>query len=85
MSLKEQFDAAVIASKILPERPDDMTLLKLYGLFKQATEGGVLGTRPGFSETVARAKWDAWSELKALSKDDAMRQYVDLVEELKDE
>lgn len=85
MSLKEQFDAAVIASKSLPEQPDNMTLLQLYGLFKQATEGDVLGTRPGFSEMVARAKWDAWSELKALSQDNAMRQYVGLVDELKDE
>lgn len=84
MNLKEQFDAAVVASKELPERPDNMTLLKLYGLFKQATEGDVEGTRPGYSDMVARAKWDAWSELKAVPKDDAMRQYVDLVEELKD-
>jgi len=84
MNLKEQFDAAVVASKELPERPDNMTLLKLYGLFKQATEGDIEGTRPGYSDMIARAKWDAWSELKTVSKNDAMRQYVDLVEELKD-
>jgi acyl-CoA-binding protein len=83
MSLKEQFDAAVAASKQLPERPDNMTLLKLYALFKQGSAGDVEGSRPGFTDMVGRAKWDAWNELKGTGSDEAMQQYIDLIESLK--
>lgn len=83
MSLKDQFEAAVAASKSLPERPDNMTLLKLYALYKQGSAGDVEGSRPGFTDMVGRAKWDAWNELKGTGSDDAMQQYVDLIESLK--
>jgi acyl-CoA-binding protein len=81
--LKAKFEAAVAASKTLPERPDNATLLKLYALYKQATAGDVEGKRPGFTDLVGRAKWDAWNELKGISANDAMKQYVALVEDLK--
>jgi diazepam-binding inhibitor (GABA receptor modulating acyl-CoA-binding protein) len=83
MSLQEQFDQALADSKNLPERPDNMTLLKIYALYKQASAGDVDGKRPGFTDMVGRAKFDAWEGLKGTSKDDAMQQYVDLIEELK--
>ncbi|HEY5800703.1 MAG TPA: acyl-CoA-binding protein [Burkholderiaceae bacterium] len=82
MSLQEQFEQAQKDSKTLTERPDNMTLLKLYALFKQAG-GDVEGKRPGFTDMVGRAKYDAWEALKGTSSDDAMQQYIDLVEELK--
>lgn len=82
--LKAQFDKAVADSKNLPERPDNQTMLKMYALYKQATNGDVSGTRPGFTDMVGRAKWDAWSEIKGTSGDDAMKQYVSLVEDLKE-
>ena len=63
--LKAQFETAVAESKQLPEKPDNMTLLKIYALYKQATAGDVEGKRPGFTDMVGRAKWDAWNELKA--------------------
>ena len=81
--LKSQFDAAVAGSKSLPERPDNMTLLKIYALFKQATAGDVTDKRPGFTDMVGRAKWDAWNEVKGQSNDEAMQAYVDLIESLK--
>jgi len=81
--LKAKFEAAVAASKNLPERPDNATLLKLYALYKQATSGDVDGKRPGFSDMVGRAKWDAWNEIKGTGSDAAMTQYVDLIDELK--
>ena len=84
MSLQEQFDQALADSKNLPERPDNMTLLKIYALYKQASAGDVEGKRPGFTDMVGRAKFDAWDGLKGTSKEDAMQQYVDLIEELKD-
>jgi len=81
--LKSQFEQAVADSKKLPEKPDNMTLLKIYSLYKQATEGDVEGKRPGFTDMVGRAKWDAWNELKGKSGDEAMQEYVDLIEGLK--
>jgi acyl-CoA-binding protein len=83
MNLQEQFEQAQSDSKNLPERPDNMTLLKIYALFKQATSGDAQGERPGMSDFVGRAKWDAWDALKGKSKEDAMQEYVDLIEELK--
>ncbi|WP_343627364.1 acyl-CoA-binding protein [Roseateles sp.] len=83
MSLKDQFDAAVADSKNLPERPDNATLLKLYALFKQATTGDVEGDRPGMTDFVNRAKWDAWKTLEGKTNDQAMQDYIDLVEGLK--
>lgn len=81
--LKKKFEQAVADSKNLPERPDNATLLKLYALYKQASSGDVDGKRPGFTDMVGRAKWDAWNELKGTATDEAMKQYVDLIEELK--
>jgi acyl-CoA-binding protein len=77
--LKAAFDKAVAESKSLPEKPDNATLLQIYALYKQATAGDVDGKRPGFSDMVGRAKWDAWNGLKGVSRDDAMQQYIDLV------
>ena len=81
--LKAQFEQAVTDSKSLPEKPDNMTLLKLYALYKQGTGGDAEGKRPGFTDMVGRAKWDAWNEIKGTSQDDAMNQYVSLIEDLK--
>ncbi len=81
--LTQRFEQAVKDSKNLAERPDNMTLLKIYALYKQGSAGDVEGKRPGFSDMVGRAKWDAWNGLKGTSKDDAMQQYVDLIEDLK--
>ncbi|HEX8611999.1 MAG TPA: acyl-CoA-binding protein [Telluria sp.] len=83
MSLQEQFDQALADSKNLPERPDNQTLLKIYALYKQASAGDTDGSRPGMTDFVARAKYDAWDAVKGTSKEDAMQQYVDLIDELK--
>jgi acyl-CoA-binding protein len=80
--LKSRFEAAVANSKNLSERPDNATLLKIYALYKQATAGDNSEKKPGFGDMVGRAKWDAWNGLKGTGNDDAMQQYVDLIEEL---
>jgi diazepam-binding inhibitor (GABA receptor modulator, acyl-CoA-binding protein) len=82
--LKAQFDKAVADSKNLPEKPDNATLLQIYALYKQATAGDVDGKRPGFTDMVGRAKWDAWNEIKGKSDKDAMTEYVELIESLKE-
>jgi diazepam-binding inhibitor (GABA receptor modulating acyl-CoA-binding protein) len=81
--LKAAFEQAVAESKTLPEKPDNMTLLKIYALYKQATQGDVDGERPGLTDFVGRAKWDAWHALKGKSSDEAMQEYIDLIESLK--
>lgn len=80
--LKAEFEAAVANSKKLSERPDNSTLLKIYGLYKQATTGDNTEKKPGFGDMVGRAKWDAWNGMKGTSSEDAMRQYVDLIKSL---
>jgi diazepam-binding inhibitor (GABA receptor modulating acyl-CoA-binding protein) len=81
--LQARFEQAVAESKQLPEKPDNMTLLKLYALYKQASVGDIEGQRPGFSDMVGRAKHDAWAQLKGQGADPARQAYIDLVESLK--
>ena len=80
--LKKQFEAAVANSKNLSERPDNTTMLKIYALFKQASVGDNTEKKPGFVDMVGRAKWDAWNGVKGVGTEDAMQQYVDLIESL---
>lgn len=81
--LKAEFEAAAAAAQKLPSRPDNDTLLQLYALYKQATAGDASGKRPGFTDFVGRAKYDAWDKLKGTAKETAMQSYVDLVAKLK--
>ncbi|RZI84188.1 MAG: acyl-CoA-binding protein [Rubrivivax sp.] len=81
--LTAKFEAAVANSKLLPAKPDNETLLKIYSLFKQATVGDVEGSRPGMMDFVARAKFDAWAALKGQTSDQAKQTYIDLIESLK--
>ena len=80
--LKAAFDKAIADSKNLSERPDNATLLKIYALYKQASAGDNTAKKPGFTDMVARAKWDAWNKLQGTPTDDAMQQYIDLIAEL---
>jgi diazepam-binding inhibitor (GABA receptor modulating acyl-CoA-binding protein) len=83
MSLQAKFEAAVADSKNLSERPDNATLLQLYALYKQGTEGDNDTKKPGMMDMVGRAKWGAWDELKGKTKNAAMQEYIDLIESLK--
>lgn len=81
--LKERFERAAAESKTLPERPDNTTMLELYSLYKQGSLGDVSGERPGLTDFVGAAKYDAWAARKGMSKEEARQRYVDLVEGLK--
>jgi acyl-CoA-binding protein len=83
MSLSDQFAQAQLDSKTLSERPDNMTLLKIYALFKQASSGDAGGERPGFTDMIGRAKWDAWHALAGTEQQAAQQQYIDLINDLK--
>lgn len=81
--LKTRFETAAEEVQKLSERPDNDTLLEIYALHKQANEGDVSGKRPGFTNFVGRAKYDAWTKLEGTSKNEAMQSYIDLVKRLK--
>jgi len=82
MSLKETFEQAVNGVRDLATRPSNENLLKLYGLYKQSTEGDVSSDRPGGFDFKAIAKYDSWASLRGMSKDEAMQAYIDLVDSL---
>jgi len=81
-TLQTRFEQAKAQTAEFTERPDNATLLKLYGLYKQGSLGDNDQPRPGFSDIVARAKWDAWNGLKGLPREQAMDQYIALVDSL---
>jgi diazepam-binding inhibitor (GABA receptor modulator, acyl-CoA-binding protein) len=84
MDIKDQFETAVKESKSLAEKPSNETLLQLYSLYKQATEGDNMSEPPSNPfDFVAKAKYEAWSGLSGKPKDKAMQEYVDLVTKLK--
>jgi diazepam-binding inhibitor (GABA receptor modulator, acyl-CoA-binding protein) len=82
MALTEEFAQAQVKVKTLSARPSNETLLELYSLFKQATDGDVQGKRPGMLDLKGRAKFDAWTARKGMSRETAMHQYVALVNRL---
>ena len=80
--LQQRFEKSQRDANHLPERPDNNTLLKLYALYKQATQGDVSGEKPGSFDFVRRAKFDAWAGMKGTTSEAAMQQYISLVDSL---
>lgn len=80
--LNTQFEVAARDVKTLKKQPDNDTLLELYSLYKQATAGDASGKRPGFTDPVGRAKYDAWTKKKGMAPDAAKQAYIDLVNRL---
>ena len=80
--LNAEFEQASNNVKQLSERPDNDTLLKLYALYKQGSEGDVNGPKPGFFDFVGTAKYEAWAKLKGTDAEDAKKKYVALVKKL---
>ena len=80
--LKQQFEKAASDVKGLTERPDNDTMLRLYALYKQGSEGDVKGAKPGFLDFVGSAKYEAWEKLEGTSSEQAMKKYIDLVKKL---
>jgi acyl-CoA-binding protein len=83
MDLRTLFDQAVSESKLLPSKPSNESLLNLYSLYKQATEGDVNEESPNMFDFVAKAKYEAWASLQGKPKETAMQEYIDLVQKLK--
>lgn len=81
--LKARFEQAAQEAQELPRRPENDVLLKLYALYKQGTAGDVSGTRPGILDMTGRMKYDSWAKLKGTDSEQAMTEYIALVEQLK--
>ena len=80
--LSELFAQAQENIKTLSKKPDDETMLELYSLYKQGSDGDVTGERPGFFDFVGAAKFDAREKLKGMSNEEAMQKYIDKVNDL---
>lgn len=77
--LQARFDSAAADAKRLPEPPGNDTMLRLYALYKQGSQGDVRGPKPGFFDFVDTAKHEAWAKLEGTPREDAMRRYIELV------
>jgi acyl-CoA-binding protein len=82
VELPARFEDAQARVKNLSKAPSNEDLLELYALYKQATAGDVSGSRPGMMDFKGRAKFDAWTGKKGISKDKAMESYVAVVDRL---
>jgi acyl-CoA-binding protein len=84
--LEDEFKAAVESVRNAPSsgsfKPSNEFKLKMYALYRQASDGDVQGKRPGLLDPVARFKYDAWAEVKGMSREDAMRKYVEEVKKI---
>lgn len=78
--LRKKFDDAAASVLKAKKDPGSDMKLRLYAHYKQATEGDVSGDKPGFTDFVNRAKYEAWAKLKGTPADKAMEAYVKLVE-----
>jgi diazepam-binding inhibitor (GABA receptor modulating acyl-CoA-binding protein) len=78
--IRKQFDDAAAAVLKAKKDPGNDLKLRLYASYKQATEGDVKGEKPGFTDFVNRAKYEAWAKLKGTAPEEAMKAYIKLVE-----
>lgn len=79
---QQDFENAMNQVKLLKKDPGNEVKLRLYALYKQATEGPCTMPKPGVFDFVNKAKWDAWNALGSLPKETARQNYVDLVSSL---
>ena len=85
MPLEDDFKDAADRVTRLPKRPPNDILLQLYALYKQVLQGDISGNRPGFADFEGRAKYDAWNKLQGKTSEEAMLEYINLVQDLEKE
>merc|ERR1719336_1151239 len=78
-ALDDKFEKYAAEARNLKQRPTDDELLKLYGLYKQATMGDDTDSEPWAFQFKARSKWNAWTANAGMSKEEAETKYIDLV------
>jgi diazepam-binding inhibitor (GABA receptor modulating acyl-CoA-binding protein) len=80
--LQTRFAAAVDAAADLPGRADNRTLLELYALFHQATEGDSAKRLRLPPELETELQHAAWSKMEGMTPEKAKQRFVELVERL---
>ncbi len=81
--LEVRFTQAVAEVRALRRAPDKIAKLRLYGLYKQATQGDCHSVRPGMDDPEGRFKYDAWKALRGTPPEQAKADYIAFVEDLK--
>lgn len=81
-TLEKEFQTAVASLQKVNGDVDNEQKLKLYALYKQATNGPCAGEKPSMFNAVEKAKWQAWSSLGELSSEEAKKNYISIVGEL---
>ena len=81
--LKQTFEKACEDAK-RHGNADHETLRYLYAHYKQATVGDCAVSAPGIWDITGNAKRKAWLELKGMSAESAMRNYIQKVRALGD-
>ncbi|MFC6616468.1 acyl-CoA-binding protein [Deinococcus radiophilus] len=80
--MSTEFEQAQQDVNSLSRKPGNSTLLQLYALYKQGTQGDVTGERPGGFDFASAAKFDAWQAEQGKTPEQAQQEYVSLVREL---
>ncbi|MBS64220.1 acyl-CoA-binding protein [Salinisphaera sp.] len=87
--LESRFQEAVEKVRNAPEdggfKPSNDYKLKMYALYRQATDGDVQGKKPGMLNPIARYKWQAWADMKGKSSEEAMQEYIAEVDKVEAE
>lgn len=87
--IEQQFKEAVEKVRNAPDnggfKPSNEYKLRMYALYRQASEGDVKGKRPGMMDLVGRFKYDAWAATKGMKREEAMRLYVAEVKKVEDQ
>ncbi len=82
VELEKQFEEAKQRVTTLPEKPSNQVLLEIYALNKQATIGDINIEKPAMFDFVAQAKYNAWFGKKGMTKEEAQKKYIELVNSL---
>lgn len=74
--MEQYFEQAAGDIKTHGKNLSNENMLKLYGLYKQATVGDINIAQPGMFDMKGKAKWNAWNQEKGKTTEVAKREYV---------
>tara|TARA_Y100000114_G_C11584396_1_gene242648 strand:- start:311 stop:583 length:273 start_codon:yes stop_codon:yes gene_type:complete len=83
MTTNELFTEASILVRNLDTTPTDNEILRLYGLYKQATVGDCNEVnKPSLFDIKGKMKHEWWQKEKGKDKENAMKEYTEFVVDL---
>jgi diazepam-binding inhibitor (GABA receptor modulator, acyl-CoA-binding protein) len=78
--MEDEFKKAI--EKVKTKNPSDNEKLELYGLYKQINFGNNNESKPWSYQIEKSYKWQAWKNNKDLTKEQAMKLYIELVNKI---